>query len=419
MKNNLRVNQRRTTAFRDLLIIVMIASAVFCVSVILNTFERFVNWYQEYGRYKGGEIDEIIIVLIILAFSFAIFSFRRWRELRYEINERKRLEAALEQSAAIVESSDDAIIGKTLEGIILSWNSGAERIYGYTSAEMVGRPISILLPPERPDELSRFLERIKGGEHIDHYETVRVKKDGRLIHVSLMISPVKDTTGKIVGASTIARDITDRKRAEEALRESEERYRTLFEGARDAIYVTTREGEIIDANQSLLDQFGYGREEVIGLNARVTYAHSEDRLKFQEEIEREGFVKDYETKLRKKDGTEMECLLTSIVRRNADGYIVGYQGIIRDITERKRAEEERETLIHELQDALANIRRLRGLLPICASCKKIRDDKGYWNQLETFIQEHSEAEFSHGFCPDCMKKLYGVVLEDDTHSKKQ
>jgi PAS domain S-box-containing protein len=318
-----------------------------------------------------------------------------------------------------VESSDDAIIGKTLEGIILSWNSGAERIYGYTSAEMVGRPISILLPPERPDELSRFLERIKGGEHIDHYETVRVKKDGRLIHVSLMISPVKDTTGKIVGASTIARDITDRKRAEEALRESEERYRTLFEGARDAIYVTTREGEIIDANQSLLDQFGYGREEVIGLNARVTYAHSEDRLKFQEEIEREGFVKDYETKLRKKDGTEMECLLTSIVRRNADGYIVGYQGIIRDITERKRAEEERETLIHELQDALANIRRLRGLLPICASCKKIRDDKGYWNQLETFIQEHSEAEFSHGFCPDCMKKLYGVVLEDDTHSKKQ
>jgi len=419
MKNNLRLNQRRTTAFRDLLIIVIIASAVFCVLVILNTFERIADWYQEYGRSKGGVIDEIIIVLMILAFSFAIFSFRRWRELRYEIKERKRLEAALEESAAIVESSDDAIIGKTLEGIILSWNSGAERIYDYTSAEMVGRPISILLPPERPDEVSQFLERIKGGEHVDHYETVRVKKNGRLIHVSLMISPVKDTRGKIVGASTIARDITDRKQAEEALRESEERYRTLFERVRDAIYITTREGEIIDANQSLLDQFGYDREEVIGLNARVTYAHSEDRLKFQEEIEREGFVKDFETKLRKKDGTEMECLLTSIVRRDADGNIVGYQGIIRDITERKRAEEEREKLVHELQDALANIKRLRGLLPICASCKKIRDDKGYWNQLETFIQEHSEAEFSHGFCPDCMKKLYGIVLEDDTHSKKQ
>jgi len=104
-------------------------------------------------------------------------------------------------------------------------------------------------------------------------------------------------------------------------------------------------------------------------------------------------------------------------------YLVDHKKVIqcniRDITQRKRIEEERRKLTNDLQDALAKIKRLRGLLPICASCKKIRDDKGYWNQLETYIQEHSEAEFSHGFCPECMKNLYGVILEQDTDSKKQ
>ena len=326
-------------------------------------------------------------------------------------NGHKRSKAALEQLAAIVQSSDDAIIGKTLEGIILSWNSGAERIYGYSSAEVIGRYISILLPPNRPNEVSQLLERIGRGERIDHYETVRIRKDGQLILISLMISPVRDTTGKIVGASSIARDISGHKRVEEALRESEERYRIFFEESRDAIYTTSREGEILDANQSMFNLFGYSREEMIGLKARETYVLSEDRLKFQQKIEREGFVRDYEIKLRKKDGIEMDCLLTATERRTADGNILGYQGIIRDISERKRIEEEREKLIHELQDALANIKTLRGLLPICSYCKKIRDDKGYWNRIESYIQDHSGAEFTHGMCPECMKKLYPDLVD--------
>jgi hypothetical protein len=97
----------------------------------------------------------------------------------------------------------------------------------------------------------------------------------------------------------------------------------------------------------------------------------------------------------------------------------GLSVYFRDISERKRVEEEREKLIHTLEGSLANIKRLHGLLPICASCKKIRDDEGYWNQLEAYIEEHSEAEFTHGFCPDCMKKLYGVVLEEDADSRQQ
>jgi PAS domain S-box-containing protein len=142
----------------------------------------------------------------------------------------------------------------------------------------------------------------------------------------------------------------ERKQTEEALRKSEERYRTLFEQSRDAIYTTSQEGEFLDANQSMLNLFGYSREEMIGLKAREIYVLFEDRLKFKQKIEREGFVRDYEIKFRKKDGTEMDCLLTAIVRRTADGNILGYQGIIRDITERKRAEEEYRTILRTTMD---------------------------------------------------------------------
>jgi two-component system, LuxR family, sensor kinase FixL len=138
-----------------------------------------------------------------------------------DVTERKRAEA-LSQLAAIVESSDDAIIGKTLDGTIVSWNAGAERIYGYSTADAKGRPISILVPPDRPDEVPTILEGIKHGARLSHYETVRVRKDGKLIDVSLTISPMKDATGKILGASAIARDITEKKRAEQSLRESKE-----------------------------------------------------------------------------------------------------------------------------------------------------------------------------------------------------
>jgi len=131
--------------------------------------------------------------------------------------QRKRAEKAQAYLAAIVESSDDAILSKNLDGVILSCNAAAERIFGYSAGELVGRPISILIPPERRDEESMILARLRRGERVDHYETVRVAKGGRAIEVSLTISPIRDPSGSIVGALKIARDITDRKRAELAL----------------------------------------------------------------------------------------------------------------------------------------------------------------------------------------------------------
>ena len=135
-----------------------------------------------------------------------------------DITERKRAEASLSRLAAIVESSEDAIVSKALDGTIMSWNAGAERMFGYSAGEMLGRHISILAPPERPCEVPAMLERIKLGERVDHFETVRVRKDGRRIDVSVTISPIRDVSGKVLGAAAIKREITEQKRVNEEIR---------------------------------------------------------------------------------------------------------------------------------------------------------------------------------------------------------
>src|SRR6201998_4348384 len=149
-----------------------------------------------------------------------------------DITDKKNAEEARYRHAAVIESSDDAIASGTLDGIIVSWNTGAQKIYGYTEAEAVGKPISMLVPPELPDEENKILETLKSGNRIEHFETVRVTKTGNRIHVSLSISPIKDATGRTVAISGIARDITERKLAEEALPASEERLRLAQQSSR-------------------------------------------------------------------------------------------------------------------------------------------------------------------------------------------
>ena len=132
-----------------------------------------------------------------------------------DISDRKRADIHAQRLASIVESSDDAIVSKDLNGIITSWNSGAERLFGYRAEEVIGRPITILIPEDRIDEEPEIIGRVRRGERVDHYDTVRRRKDGSLVDISLTVSPLKDANGRIVGASKIARDITERKRAQE------------------------------------------------------------------------------------------------------------------------------------------------------------------------------------------------------------
>ena len=184
--------------------------------------------------------------------------------IRNDITERKTAEEARLLLASIVESSDDAIIGKDLGGIITAWNAAAERLYGYKPEEVLGRPISVLVPPELPDEVPQILARIAAGGRVNHYETVRVKKDGSRIHISLTVSPIKDSDGTIIGASAIARDITERIQREERLRE----LAAMLDKAQDAIMVRDLEGQIVYWNHRSERLYGWMAEEAIGMRVR-------------------------------------------------------------------------------------------------------------------------------------------------------
>src|SRR5579885_1563550 len=189
---------------------------------------KFMVYYDAPHRFLDAEID--------LALTIA-------RDIGFSI-ERVRASVAANRLAAIVASSDDAIVSKDINGVIMTWNGGAERIFGYTADEVIGKPVTILMPPERIDEEPGILARIRAGESIDHYETVRRRKDGTRIDISLTVSPIRDALGRVVGASKIARDITERKRAEEAVKKSERRLAELLAAIPAAIYTTTRRARL-------------------------------------------------------------------------------------------------------------------------------------------------------------------------------
>ncbi|HYE66682.1 MAG TPA: PAS domain S-box protein [Pyrinomonadaceae bacterium] len=180
-----------------------------------------------------------------------------------DVTERQRFERARLQLAAIIESSDDAIIGKTLEGTITSWNESARRMYGYSAEEVVGRHISIIVPPERSEELSKIMERIRNGERVDHLETVRVRKDGKQLNVSVTISPIKDAEGRIIGASAIARDITERKRVEAELRRSRHQIEIILRGVAESITAQDSSGRLIYANEAAVRALGYASDKAL------------------------------------------------------------------------------------------------------------------------------------------------------------
>lgn len=191
---------------------------------------------------------------------------------------RLKADKAIPLLAAIVDSSDDAIVSKGLDGIITSWNKSAERMFGYSADEAIGQSITLIIPLDRRKEEDTILSKLRQGERIEHFETVRVRKDGTTIDVSLTISPVRDATGQIVGASKIARDITDRKRAENALRESEERFRQLAATLDAEVRIRTRELEERNADMSRQ------ADQVRALSHQLMRAQDDERRKMAREL---------------------------------------------------------------------------------------------------------------------------------------
>jgi PAS domain S-box-containing protein len=270
--------------------------------------------------------------------------------IQEQSEERKRIEDSLAFLAAIVQSSDDAIIGKDLKSQVLSWNIGAERMFGYTAAEMLGQPISNLLAPDRPDEEAQVMDDVKRGQ-IRHFETVRLRKGGQPIEVSLTISPIKNAKGAVVGVSSIARDITERKRAQEAL---ERHASVLREQAQmlDLANVMARDlnGSIILWNTGMEKMYGWSKDEALGKNS-----HHLLHTRFPEPLEaimatlhREGRWEGEMVHFDRR-GHQLSVASQWVLHTDAQGKPVAILEVNNDITERKRAEEEVRRMNIELE----------------------------------------------------------------------
>ena len=361
--------------------------------------------------------------------------------------ENKQAEDTLQQTEArystLLESIQDGVYSIDMEGHITYVNDAVVKRSERPREWLIGKHFSVLIRPEDRERVQNNFEARLRGQRIPNYEVLYHTPSGKELWVELTTKALHDAE-RAVGVVVLTHDITEHKRIEKALRESEERFRLLFEH-HNAIMLLFEpvSGTIVDVNEAAAKFYGYTRTRMREMNIKDVNPLNPDEIG-AEERQRKIEKRDYfifphrlangEVKTVEVHSTPIEvqgrALFFSIVhditeRKQAEEALQNYrehleelvkerttnleiknEQLMAEIAQRKEAESAREKLILELQNALLKIRMLSGLLPICSSCKKIRDDRGYWEQIEVYIKDHSEADFSHSICPECTEKLY-------------
>src|SRR5437868_128622 len=329
---------RRPHFVLDVWLMVVMSAWLFdiALSAILNVARFDVGFYL--GRIYGlCAASFVLAVLLVDNVGLQAKLARLLGSLRLQAASERDLRTERESLfSAVVESSNDAIITKLLDGTITGWNGAAERLFGFTAAEALGKSINIIVPPDRRDEVSNIVERIGRGEPIEHYETSRLRKDGSTVHVSLSISPIRSASGKIVGISKAARDVTESKRTQHALSQEIEERRRIFDSSNDLILVTDTAGNFIQVSPSVTAILGYQPSDMIGHSA-IEFIHPDDLEHTRREMRaaRRGQSKrNFETRYVNKEGKAVALNWTGTwsepVRRH---FFIG-----RDLTEKQAAE---------------------------------------------------------------------------------
>ena len=348
-----------------------------------------------------------------------------------DITLRKRDEKALRDSerslAEIINFLPDATFVIDADRKVAAWNQALEQLTGVKGADMLGkgdyeyaipfygcrRPVLIDLVFESDPEIERRYAYVKREGDLLFSETRRpaFRPEAILWNTARLLY---DAEGNPVGAIESVRDITARVRAEEALKDSEERYRSILENMQEGYYEIDLAGKIIFLNEALARMVGIDRDELKGLNARSAAAPegADEILKAFNDVYTTGRdVSSIELQFVDREGNDRFFETSISLVRDPEGRAVGFKGVTRDVTERVKAGKEREELIGKLRKLLAEVKTLSGFLPICSNCKKIRDDEGYWRQVEQYVEEHSSAQFSHGICPECAQRLYPELFK--------
>ena len=340
------------------------------------------------------------------------------RDITERLSAERALRASEENYRLLVENANEVIV-VAQDGWLRYVNRRAEELFGVTRQELLGNPlIHRIHPDDRALVMERHRARLRGEGYPRPYafRVIGGRNEVRWVEAS---GVTMEWEGKPAALNFLS-DITERKQAEDALRDSEERYRTLVENQGEGIAMADAEDGFTFANPAAEEIFGVEPGALVGRHVREFVTPEQLAvIEGQTALRRQGHKSTYEIEIERPDGEKRTILLTAAPRVDRAGRFAGTFGIFRDVTEHKRVEMERERLIAELQEALAQVKTLHGLLPICANCKRVRDDDGYWHMVEAYVRDHSQAEFTHTLCPECMAKLYPEYVDsEDSESSR-